>query len=85
MISDWSRDILEPIEQLIDRWTAEGNHAALDALMPAWRANSGLTDGWHDALAALRALPDHVALTTEETTTVSRVAARIEWALTHRG
>jgi hypothetical protein len=52
-VTGWQKDVLEPVEGLVERWTAEGNEAALAALLPGWRGNNGLTDGWFDVLAAL--------------------------------
>jgi hypothetical protein len=82
--TEWQRDVLDPIESLIGTWEKRGERDAVATLVPAWRANAGLTDGWHDVLATMRAVPSRIALPDEELATLSRVADRIEIALGDR-
>lgn len=63
------------------RWEERGESDAVATLLPAWRANAGLTDGWQDVLAAMRAVSERVALPHGEAVTLEGVARRIELAL----
>lgn len=84
MTTEWQRSVLDPIEALIGRWEERGETEAVAALLPAWRANGGLTDGWQDVLAAMRAVPERVRLPDDEAETLARAADRIESALRSR-
>lgn len=49
-----SSDPNKVIEQLINDWCSRRELRALSDLLPAWLANNGLTDGWHELRNALR-------------------------------
>lgn len=84
MATEWQESVLDPVEALIGRWEERGESAAMATLLPAWRANAGLTDGWHEVLAAMRQVPQRVALPEDEAATLDRAAKRIEAALRNR-
>jgi hypothetical protein len=82
--TEWQESVLDPIEALLGRWEERDESAAVSTLLPAWRANAGLTDGWWDVLNALHAMPDVANLPPEEQETLNAVADRIETALRNR-
>jgi hypothetical protein len=82
--TEWQQSVLDPIEALIGEWEERGESAAVSTLLPAWRANAGLTDGWWDVLDAMHAVPDVANLPPEERATLEAVADRIEAALRNR-
>ena len=83
-MSDWQHDVLDPVEGLLERWAADGNEAALAVLLPGWRANNGLTDGWFGALEALRSATTSAAVAAEDAAVLRKVADRLEHRLRHR-
>ena len=84
MTTEWQRSVLDPVEGLIGRWEERGETEAVAALLPAWRANSGLTDGWQDVLAAMRAVSQRVTLPGDEAETLASAADQIASALRNR-
>lgn len=84
MATAWQESVVDPIEALLGVWEERGDTAAVSALLPAWRANAGLTDGWYDVLAAMRAVPQVATLAPDEAATLAKVADRIEAALRDR-
>jgi hypothetical protein len=76
--SAWQESVIEPIEALLRRWDERGDTEALQTLMPVWRANSGLTDGWYAVLAALSVTLDSAHLPSDEAEALRNVAARIK-------
>ena len=84
METEWQRSVLDPVEALLGHWEERGETAAVAALLPAWRANFGLTDGWYDVLDAMRAVPEVAALPPDEAATLAKVSHRIEVALRDR-
>lgn len=83
-VSDWDSQVIAPVEGLIDRWTQDGNARALGLLLPGWRANGGLTDGWAGALNAVRATAASEALEGDDRAVLRDVAERIQHALDNR-
>jgi hypothetical protein len=81
MESDWQTSVVDPIEALLQRWRKRGDSEALETLLPAWRGNAGLTDGWNAVLEALTATLDTDHLPSDEAEVVTAVAARIALAL----
>lgn len=84
MTTEWQRSVLDPVEALIGLWAERGEREAVATLLPVWRANAGLTDGWQDVLAAMRAVPLRVSLPDDEAETLASAADRIESALRNR-
>jgi hypothetical protein len=82
--SDWTTMVIDPVEGLLDRWQQRDEQAAIALLLPAWRGNFGLTDGWTDVLHALHELPVAVALPDDERKVLASVAANIEEAIRRR-
>ena len=81
----WHDDVIGPIEMLLADWEREGNGPARAAVLPGWRANSGLTDGWAAAAAALRDGVASGAVSREaDRRTLERVARRIERSVRRR-
>ncbi|MDP9101051.1 MAG: hypothetical protein M3N21_02755 [Actinomycetota bacterium] len=81
----WDEDVVAPVEKLLEEWQREGNHAAVEVVLPAWRTNSGLTDGWAAAAAALRdGLASGAVSRAADRRTLERVARRIERAVRRR-
>ncbi len=79
--TEWQQ-VLDPIEALIARWEARGNSVVV--VLPAWRANDGLTDGWDKVLAALRIVTSRAALPDDEMATLAMVAERLKAAIRNR-
>lgn len=82
--TEWQRSVLDPVEAAYRAVEERDESDAVATLLPTRRANAGLTDGWQDVLAALRALSRHVVLPDDEAVTLAEVAARIEMALRNR-
>jgi hypothetical protein len=49
-----NQEFLATVRQLIDRWCDERKLNALSRILPAYLAFNGLSDGWHELLAALK-------------------------------
>ena len=81
MSDAWRDDVLSPVEDLLQRWTNRGDEHLVNTVLPAWRSNAGLTDGWADVLDALRSVLAAKELPPDEAATLGRVADRIERAI----
>ena len=81
-VNQWNAEVIAPVEALIDRWTRENKSVALGRLLPGWRSNDGLTDGWHWALHAVRSAADSEAVAADEQAILRQVADLNEHALT---
>jgi hypothetical protein len=84
MTDEWRSNVLDPVEALISRWQSRGETAATDRLVPVWRSNVGLTDGWHDVLTCIRDVTLSVPLPSEELATLKDVAVAIETSMDQR-
>lgn len=84
MPSDWNEQVIQPVEHLLRVWQERGDKLPLDGLLPVWRANNGLTDGWSEAVGALRAVASSCFLPGEERALLQDVADRIESAVRNR-
>jgi hypothetical protein len=49
-----NQEFLATVRRLIDRWCDERKLNALSRILPAYLAFNGLSDGWHELLAALK-------------------------------
>ena len=83
-MSEWDAQVIDPVERLVDQWRRGNNTVALDLLLPGWRSNFGLTDGWSGALDAVRDTAESDAVTPDERAVLKAVADRIKRALDHR-
>jgi hypothetical protein len=83
-VSQWDEQVIDPVERFIDRWTRDNNAVALNTLLPGWRSNFGLTDGWSGALDAVRTTAESDAVTPDERAVLQGVADHIKHALDHR-
>jgi hypothetical protein len=81
--SEWQASVIEPIEALLERWQERGDTEPVQILMPAWRANAGLTDEWFAVLTALSATLDSAHLPSDEADVLRAVSARIKRAVSH--
>ena len=75
--------VIDPMEALLTRWEQRGD-AALGWVLPAWRANSGLTDGWGEVVQAINAAAESCFLPGPERLVLRDVAAKISEALNSR-
>jgi hypothetical protein len=50
-----NEEFFAAVRQLIDRWCEERKLRALSRILPAYLAFNGLSDGWHELFAALKA------------------------------
>jgi hypothetical protein len=71
-------DINEVLDQLIDGWCDRRELGALARVLPAHRANNGLTDGWSDLLEALRTLRADRSLPGDEQRKVDQLVGAVE-------
>ena len=81
MSDGWRKSVLNPIEHLLQRWADRGDEHLVARLLPAWRSNAGLTDGWVDVLDALRSITAAGVLPPDEAAIVAEVASRVERAI----
>jgi hypothetical protein len=49
-----NEEFFATMRQLIERWCDERKLKALSRILPAYLAFDGLSDGWHELLAALK-------------------------------
>jgi hypothetical protein len=81
MPDPWFDEVVNPIERLLERWQHRGDVDSVNALLPAWRSNFGLTDGWAEVLAVLRSLEERGELPPDEVATITKVAERVARAV----
>ena len=81
MSDAWRDEVLNPIEDVLQRWANRGDEHLVKTLLPAWRSNAGLTDGWAAVLEALRSVLATEGLRPDEAATIARVADRVERAI----
>ena len=58
-------DVNSAIERLVGNWCDRREYGPLAAVLPAWTANNGLTDGWgalRDALRQAYSMGNHLAV-----------------------
>jgi hypothetical protein len=77
----WFGQVVNPIEALLEKWRQRGDTDSVNALLPPWRGNFGLIDGWADVLGALRLLEERGQLPPDEMATIANVAGRVERAI----
>lgn len=83
MGASWATEVIDPMEELLARWE-QRRDVALGWILPAWRANSGLTDGWADVLQAINAAAESCFLPGPERLVLRGVADTISGALNSR-
>lgn len=81
VVNDWETGVIEPMERLISRWTRHGNDLALGLLLPGWRSNVGLKDGWHATPDAVHAMAASDVVGSEVRGSLLDVAHRTKYAL----
>jgi hypothetical protein len=74
-------DVLVEVSSLIDAWCERRELRALSKLLPAWLANTGMTDGWALVLEALKSVRADGSLPDEELRSIDRSIVAVERAV----